>query len=89
MATVSWSVHLSCAYVDLKTGNTGQRTLRGTDVCRIVGECTDVISYRSRHVREDVACQLHTIAGVAGETYYDFLQFFNHHFVCHNFNYYI
>ena len=35
--------------VYLETGNTCQRALRGADICRIIGECTDVISYRSRN----------------------------------------
>ena len=72
----------------LKAGYTGQRPLRGTNICRIIGECTDVIPYCCRHVREDVTGQLHTVAGIAGEAYYHLLQFFNHHFVCHNFTYY-
>ena len=33
----------------LKTGYTCQRALRGADVCRIVRECADVITYRSRN----------------------------------------
>ena len=42
--------------------HTGQRTLRGTYIRRVIGECTDIISHCSRNIRKDISGQLHTIA---------------------------
>ena len=44
---VTRSENLSCANMNLKTTHTRQRTLRGTYVSRIVGECTDAVTYGS------------------------------------------
>ena len=46
---VAWSVNLIRSDMHLKTGNASQRTLRGTNVCRIVRKCTDVITYSGRY----------------------------------------
>ena len=47
IAFVTGGIDFLCTDVHLKTGYACQRTLRCADVCRIVRECADVITYRS------------------------------------------
>ena len=84
VAFISRGIDFVRSDMHLESGYAGQRTLRGSDVCRIVGESADVVSHRSRNCRKDVAGELHTVAGVSGEADYHLLQFFDHHVVCHN-----
>ena len=65
VALVSRRIDLAGTNVYLKTTDTCQRTLRGTDVGRIVGECRNAIAHGSRNRRENVSGQLHTIAGIS------------------------
>ena len=44
----------------LETGNSCQRPLRSTDISRIIGKRTNVISYRRRDRRENIPGQLQT-----------------------------
>ncbi len=51
----------------LVTRHAAERTLRSADFRRIIREGGNLISLLCGNVRENVACKLHAVAGVAGE----------------------
>ena len=61
IALVARCKDFACTNVYLETGYACQRTLRGTDIRRIIGEGTDIIPYCSRNSRKKISGQLHTI----------------------------
>ena len=69
VALVARSVH-TASDVHLKSRYAIKRALWSTHLCRIVGEGGNLVANASRHIREDVASQLHAIARVARETHH-------------------
>ena len=69
VAFVAWSIYLASADVHLETRDACERTLWSTYVGWIVWECAYAVSHCCRNCREDVTSQLHSIAGVTGETH--------------------
>lgn len=85
VALVAGSVHTG-AYAHLKARYAAERALRGADFRGIVGKCGDEIAQPCGYVCEDVSCELHSVAGVTREAYYDlfkfaYLCFFQHRFL--------
>ena len=66
VAFVAGGVH-AVAYAHLKSAHAAERPLRGAYLCGIVGEGRDGVAETGRNVSENVAGQLHAVAGVAGE----------------------
>ncbi len=58
-----------CSYMNLKSRYSAKRTLRGADFCRIVGESRNLVSDSGRHISEDIAGKLHSVAGIAGKSH--------------------
>ena len=81
---ISRCVHFICTYMHLKSRHTRQRSLRGTDIGRIVRKRTDAIAYGSRDGRENISRQLHTVTRVTGKENNDIIDRLNFHFCCHN-----
>ena len=69
----------AAAEVNLKTGNTSDSALWRTDFGRVIGEGGDTVTKKSGGVREQSACELHTIARVARETDNNIFQLFYIH----------
>ena len=67
IALVARGIYLTSTDVYLETRHTSQRTLRGTDVGWVVGECGNAITHGSRYRREDISGELHAVAGVTRE----------------------
>lgn len=65
------------ANVHLKSRDTAQSALRSADFSRIVGESGDLVAHARRHVRENVAGELHTVARVARKADHYILQGLN------------
>ena len=62
VALVARRIYLAFADVHLESRHTGQRALRGADVCWIVGERADAVAHCSRNRRENVSGELHSVA---------------------------
>ena len=54
--------------VDLEGGDAGERSGRGPDLGRVVGERREVVPEEGAGAREAISRQLHPVAGVAGES---------------------
>ena len=82
IALVAGCIDLSGTDVYLESTDTGERTLRSTDVGRIVGECTNTVAYGSRHSRKNISGELHAVAGITREpNYYRFFFLYFHIFL--------
>ena len=64
IAAVAGSVH-SLADTHLKARHAAERALRGADFGRIVRKGRHLIAKAGRHIGKDVACELHSVAGVS------------------------
>jgi hypothetical protein len=60
--------------MDLVTGNTGQRALRGADLSGKVGESGEVVPMQGGRIGELGACKLHPVSGITGKTDHNRLQ---------------
>ena len=79
IAIITGGEHTAAAEVNLKTGNTSDSALWRTDFGRVIGEGGDTVTKKSGGVREQSACELHTIARVARETDNNIFQLFYIH----------
>ena len=76
---VARRIDLLGTYVHLKTAHACKAALRGADIGGIVGEGADAVAGRGGHSRENVAGQLHTVAGVTGKQHYHIMDVGNLH----------
>ena len=67
----------SMAYTYLEARHTAQCALWCADFSRIVGKSGDLVAHLCRYIREDVTGKLHSITGVARESYYHFFKCYN------------
>ena len=67
VAEISGSVYLMVSDMDLKTGYSGNRPLRRSDLRRIIRKCRQPVSENGGHVREQCSGQLHSVTGIPGE----------------------
>ena len=86
VAFVARCIDFTLADVYLIARHAGERALRGADVSGIVRKCGDAVAYSGGHGGEDVAGELHTVAGVAREADHYVFQLFYFYFFCHRMN---